>query len=130
MKRNREECKELARLAEKVVSTVVEVTRDMPRDELDEKMKGHIAELERCFLIIHCTAFTVLIIVYVVAIHRDMNEIVETMTHLKDKPVWRRFLRQAKHSDALAKHKQRLEHAPIMFLVSFLCILVAYFLTM
>ncbi|EIW62900.1 uncharacterized protein TRAVEDRAFT_69110 [Trametes versicolor FP-101664 SS1] len=92
VKRNREECEELAWLAKSVVSTVGNVTRDVPEDELDEKMKEHITELER-----------------------NMTEIMKTMRHLQDKPVWRRFVRKDKHSDALAKHKQGLTHALAMF---------------
>lgn len=52
VKRNREECEELARLAKSVVSTVGNVTREVPEDELDEKMKEHITELERCDLFV------------------------------------------------------------------------------
>lgn len=48
MKRNREECKELAQLAQNVVAIVANVTKDVPQDELDERMKEHIAELETC----------------------------------------------------------------------------------
>lgn len=56
MKRNREECKELARLAENVVFMVANVTRDVPSDGLDEKMKEHVTELERCDLLVASSA--------------------------------------------------------------------------
>ncbi|KAL1942385.1 hypothetical protein VTO73DRAFT_5987 [Trametes versicolor] len=92
VKQNRKECKELANLAMSVESAVRGVIEDVPEDELDEKMKKHIAELEK-----------------------DMNGIVETMTRLKSKPVWRRFLRKDKHSDALVEHRQRLKHGLNMF---------------
>ncbi|KAL1939627.1 hypothetical protein VTO73DRAFT_9660 [Trametes versicolor] len=92
VKRNREECKELAQLAQSVMAMVANVTRDMPQDELDEKMKEHVTELET-----------------------DMEEIIKTMTRLQNKPVWRRFLRKDKHSDALSKHHQGLTHALVMF---------------
>lgn len=48
MKQNRKECKELANLAMSVESAVRGVIEDVPEDELDEKMKKHIAELEKC----------------------------------------------------------------------------------
>ncbi|OJT11781.1 hypothetical protein TRAPUB_11671 [Trametes pubescens] len=92
VKRNREECKDLARLAERVMSAMVEVIGDVPEDELDGKTTKHIAELKK-----------------------DMNEIVEIMERLKGKSVLRRFLRKDKHSDALAKHKQGLTYALVIF---------------
>lgn len=119
MKRNGEKCKELARLAEKVLSTMVEVIGDVPEDELDEKTKKHIKELERCILFTTSSLPGVLTTVCTVAFHRDMKEIIKIMEHLQDKPVWRRFLRKDKHSDALAKHHQGLTHTLAMFQVGF-----------
>lgn len=116
MKQNRKECKELASLAMSVGSAVRGIIEDVPEDELDEKMKKLIAELEKCTLFT-ASLFTALITVHIVAFCKDMNEIVKIMTRLKDKPVWRRFLRKDKHSDALAEHKQRLKHGLNMFLV-------------
>lgn len=52
-----------------------------------------------------------------------MKKIVETMIHLRGKPAWRRFWRKDKHSNALAVHKQHLEHARAVFLVGFLLLI-------
>lgn len=68
---------------------------------------------------VRCVVSTALTTVRIVAFHRNMTEIMKTMGHLQDKPVWRRFVRKDKHSDALAKHKQGLTHALVMFQVGF-----------
>lgn len=74
-----------------------------------------------------CVVCTALTTVRIVAFDRNMTEIVKTMRHLQDKPVWRRFVRKDKHSDALAKHKQRLTHALAMFQVGFFLFTVSIY---
>lgn len=48
MKQNLEECKDLARLAEGVISAVEETTSDMLEEEQDVKMLWNLAVLEQC----------------------------------------------------------------------------------
>ncbi len=67
--------------------------------------------------------FNTLIPLYIVFC-RDINEIVEIMERLKGKSVLRRFLRKDKHSDALAKHKQGLTYALVIFQVGFFLLTV------
>lgn len=78
--------------------------------------------------LVHCVVSAALTMIRVAAPHRDMKEIIKTMTHLQDKPVWRRFLRKDKHSDALAKHHQGLTHALVMFQVGFFLFMVSIYL--
>lgn len=86
-----------------VESAVRGVIEDVPQDELDEKMKKHIAELRKCILFT-VSFFTALIIMQRTCC-RDTDDIVEIMTQLKIKPVWRRFLRKESTIASAQRHE-------------------------
>ncbi|KAH9852261.1 hypothetical protein C2E23DRAFT_826565 [Lenzites betulinus] len=96
VKQNKKECKELARLSESVLTAVLDATNGVPEEELDDKMRLHLAELEWCVCV---TAY----------------ECLNIMGRLDGKPFLRRFWRKDKHTDALVEHKGALEHALNIF---------------
>ncbi|KAI0631221.1 hypothetical protein C8Q77DRAFT_1075045 [Trametes polyzona] len=94
-KKNREECRNLARRAEELVSFLVTVVGDGKEEELDEKTRLNLADFEW-----------------------RMEEIVRAMARVERIPAWRRFLGKDKHKDTLAQHKENLERAFSYFAVS------------
>ncbi|KAI0370535.1 hypothetical protein BV20DRAFT_1052293 [Pilatotrama ljubarskyi] len=90
VKQNRKECKELAQSAERVISLVVAATSGISEDEMDDKMKLNLAELEW---------------------QVRMERIVGTMTKLGTQSAVRRFWRKDKHAAALAEHQRALNDA-------------------
>ncbi|KAI0779971.1 hypothetical protein C8Q74DRAFT_730267 [Fomes fomentarius] len=92
VKRNRKDALELARSVADIVQALVDATRWLEDDEIDERFKADIYEF-----------------------HQRLVDIAGTMQRLTLKTVWRRFLHKDSDAEAIVTHRRALDHATAVF---------------